>query len=60
MQLLTICSDDKLCVYDFGISLSFRCVQTFERHLKFFVNTEHVASRNDSLEQERMPDLEEV
>ena len=60
MQLLAICSDDKLCVYDFSISLSFRCVQTFEGHLRTLVNAKRVVSRNDSPEQERMLDLEEV
>ena len=60
MQLLAIGSDDKLCVYDLGISLSFRRVQTFERHLSTFVNAERVVSRNGSLEQERTPDLAEV
>ena len=61
MQLLAICSDDELCVYDFGVGLSFGCVQTFKRYLRrSLVNAKQVAFIDDSLEQERMPDLAEV
>ena len=60
MQLLAICSDDELCVYDFGVCLSFKCIQTLECHLRTFINAEHVVSRNDTLEQEKMPDLAAV
>ena len=49
MQLLTICSNDKLCVYDFGI-WSFRCVRTLKSHLRTFVIAIYVAVKDDTLE----------